>query len=298
MKLTSAALDALRVGFKTTFQAAFAAEAGTSDYLRIAEVVTSTAGEERYGWLGELPGMREWLGPRVVHGLAEHDYSIKNKDFELTVSVDRNHIEDDTLGTYGTRFKALGRAAARHPNELVFGALKAGFSTNCYDGQFFFDTDHPVLDADGKMTTVANTDGGAGAPWFLLATTEIIKPILFQNRKDPQFVSKDAVTDDNVFSQKKFVYGVDSRRNVGYGMWQMAWGSKQALDADHYAAARAAIGGMKGDHGTPLGIKPNLLVVPRSLEAAALELLNAERNASGATNVWKGTAELFVCDWL
>ncbi len=55
---------------------------------------------------------------------------------------------------------------------------------------------------------------------------------------------------------------------------------------------------MKGDHGQPLRIKPNLLVVPRSLEGAALELLNAERNAAGATNVWKGTATLFVCDWL
>lgn len=298
MKLTSPVLDALRVGFKATFQAAFDSEAGKADYERIAEVVTSTSGEEKYGWLGELPGMREWVGPRVVHGLAEHDYAIKNKDFELTVSVDRNHIEDDTLGTYSTRFKALGRAAARHPNTLVFGALKAGFTSNCYDGQNFFDTDHPVIGVDGKMTTVANTDGGAGTPWFLLATNEIIKPILFQNRKDPQFVSKDAVTDDNVFSKKQFVYGVDSRRNVGYGMWQMAWGSKQTLDSDHYGAARAAIGGMKGDHGTPLGIKPNLLVVPRTLEKAALELLNAERNAAGATNIWKGTADLFVCDWL
>ncbi|RWR26793.1 hypothetical protein D2T29_19645 [Sinirhodobacter populi] len=298
MKLTSQALDALRVGFKATYQAAFDAEAGREDYLKIAEIVTSTAGEEKYGWLGELPGMREWIGARVVHGLAEHDYAIKNKDFELTVAVDRNHIEDDTLGTYGTRFKTLGRAAARNPNQLVFGALKAGFSTNCYDGQSFFDTDHPVIGEDGKMTTVANTDGGTGAPWFLLATREIIKPILFQNRKDPQFVSKDAPTDDNVFSKKQFVYGVDARRNVGYGMWQMAWGSKQTLDAEHYKAARGAIGGMKGDHGSPLGINPNLLVVPRSLEGAALELLNAERNAAGATNVWKGTAELFVCDWL
>lgn len=270
MKLTSAALDALRVGFKTTFQAAFAAEAGTSDYLRIAEVVTSTAGEERYGWLGELPGMREWLGPRVVHGLAEHDYSIKNKDFELTVSVDRNHIEDDTLGTYGTRFKALGRAAARHPNELVFGALKAGFSTNCYDGQFFFDTDHPVLDADGKMTTVANTDGGAGAPWFLLATTEIIKPILFQNRKDPQFVSKDAVTDDNVFSQKKFVYGVDSRRNVGYGndlliqITDRGVTAMGAINTDVTDRALAdtdeMINGYLGRYQLPLAEVPGLLV--------------------------------------
>lgn len=299
MQLTSANLDALRVGFKKHFQAGFDMEAGRDDYLKIAEVVPSTAGEERYGWLGELPGMRKWVGDRVVHAMEEHDYSIQNEDFELTVGVDRNHIEDDTLGTYSTKFKVLGRAAARHPNEMVFGALLNGFAAECYDGQNFFDTDHPVKDKDGHtINTVANTDGGSGTPWFLLATNALIKPIIFQDRKKPQFVSKDGQTDDNVFMQKKFIYGVDARRNVGYSMWQLAWGSKQTLDAAHYKAARAAIGGMKNDYGQPMGIKPNLLVVPRSMEGVALELLNAERNAAGATNVWRNTAELFVCDWL
>jgi phage major head subunit gpT-like protein len=298
MKLTSDTLDALRVGFKATYQEAFDAEASRDDYMKIAEIVTSTAGEEKYGWLGELPGMREWIGARVVHGLAEHDYSIKNADFELTVGVNRNDIMDDTLGTYSTRFKTLGRAVARNPNQLVFGALKAGFSALCYDGQYFFDVDHPVIQADGTVASVANTDGGSGTPWFLLATNEIIKPLLFQNRMEPQFVSKDKITDDNVFDKKQYIYGVDARRNVGYGFWQMAWGSKQTLNAANYATGRAAIGGMKGDYGQPLGINPNLLVVPRSLEAAAREILMAERNAYGATNVWRDTAELFVCDWL
>jgi phage major head subunit gpT-like protein len=296
MLINSANLDALRVGFKTIFNDAFKAEG--SAYEKIAEVVTSTTGEEKYGWLGELPGMREWIGSRVIQNLSEHDYAIKNKDFELTVGVSRNDIEDDKLGTYSTRFKVLGRAVARHPDQLVFGALKNGFTAECYDGQNFFDTDHPTLDENGNVVSVANTDGGAGTPWFLMATSEIIKPLLFQERKKPEFVSKDKVTDDNVFDKKLFVHGADSRCNVGYGFWQMAWGSKQTLDAAHYATARAAIGGMKGDFGQQLGIKPNLLVVPRSLEGAGLELLNAERNAAGATNIWKGTAELFVCDWL
>ena len=296
MIVNSANLEALRVGFKTIFDGAFKGEPST--YEKIAEVVNSTSGEETYGWLGELPGMREWMGSRVVQNLAEHDYAIRNKDFELTVGVNRNDIEDDRLGTYSTRFKTLGRAAGRHPNKLVFGALSGGFASECYDGQNFFDTDHPVLDEDGRTVTVANTDGGAGAPWFLLATNEIVKPIIFQDRKKPQFVAKDKVTDDNVFDKKTFLYGVDSRCNVGYGFWQMAWGSRQPLTAENYEKARAALGGMKGDHGSPLGITPNLLVVPTSLEGAGLEILNAERNAAGATNVWKGTAELFVSSWI
>jgi phage major head subunit gpT-like protein len=55
---------------------------------------------------------------------------------------------------------------------------------------------------------------------------------------------------------------------------------------------------MKGDHARPLGIRPTHLVVPPSLEGQALEILNAERDAAGATNVYKGTAQLIVCPWL
>jgi len=56
--------------------------------------------------------------------------------------------------------------------------------------------------------------------------------------------------------------------------------------------------GMKGDHGRPLGIMPNVLVVPPSLRENGLEILNAERDSGGATNVWRGTAELLVVPWL
>lgn len=50
-----------------------------------------------YAWLGDIPGMREWIGDREVQNLTASDYTIKNKDFELTVGVDRNAIEDDIV---------------------------------------------------------------------------------------------------------------------------------------------------------------------------------------------------------
>jgi len=296
MLVNSTSLAALRVGFSKTYADAFTGAATQRD--RIAESVPSSTKENVYGWLGELPGMREWVGARVVHNLAEHDYRIKNQDFELTVAVDRNDIADDNLGSYNTRFKMLGKSAALHPEKMVWAALANGFTEECYDGQFFFDTDHPVLDKDGEVITVANTDGGAGTPWFLLATNEAIKPIIFQERESAKFVYKDDPKDDNVFNNRKFIYGVDARHAVGYGFWQMAWGSKQTLDAAHYEVARAALSGMKGDHENPMGITPNLLVVPPSLEGKARKLLNSENAAGGETNEWKDTAELLVVPWL
>jgi phage major head subunit gpT-like protein len=155
-----------------------------------------------------------------------------------------------------------------------------------------------VLDENGDVTSVSNDGGGAGDPWFLLDLSRPLKPVLLQKRKDFNFVAKDKDTDDNVFDQNEYVYGSDARCNVGFGFWQIAYGSKDTLNAANYEAARGAILGMKGDYGRPLGLKPTHLIVPPSLEGAAMEILNAERDAAGATNVWKGTAELAVVPWL
>jgi phage major head subunit gpT-like protein len=56
--------------------------------------------------------------------------------------------------------------------------------------------------------------------------------------------------------------------------------------------------GFRGENGQFLGITPTVMVVPPALEEAALTILNAERDAAGATNVWKGTAELIVTPYL
>ena len=91
MQINSANLDAIRVGFSTAYNRGLG-QADT-EYKRIATVVPSSTKENKYGWLGKLPGMSEWIDERTIHGLAEHDYAIKNKDFELTISVDRNDTQ-------------------------------------------------------------------------------------------------------------------------------------------------------------------------------------------------------------
>jgi phage major head subunit gpT-like protein len=296
MLVNSANLNGMRVGLSTLFQGGLS-QASTM-HARVSTEVPSSQKEQTYAWLGKIPNVREWIGPRAVQNLSQGDYTIKEKPWELTIGVDRDDIETDNLGIYGPLFTEMGQSTGSKWDMLVFEALKNGFTSKCYDKQFFFDTDHPVLDKDGKEISVANTDGGSGAPWFLLDVSRAIRPIILQKRRDFQFVAKDQLTDDNVFSNKEFVYGADARGNVGYGFWQFAWGSKQTLNAASYGSARAALSGMKGDHGRPLGIMPNLMVVPPSLESAARKLLNSEMAAGGESNEWKGTAELLVVPWL
>lgn len=297
MIVNSANLAKLRVGFSASFTAGLGMAAAMS--ARVSTPVPAATKEQTYGWLGKLPNVREWLGPRVIQNISESDYTIKEKPWELTIGVDRDDIETDSIGVYAPLFQEMGQSTGGFKERLVFDLLKAGFATNCYDGQYFFDTDHPVLDANGVPQSVANTDGGAGTPWFLLDVSHAIKPIILQVRRDfSDIVAKDRVTDDNVFDYNEFVYGVDARMNVGYGFWQFAWGSKQTLNPANYAIARAGLAGMKGDYGRPLGVTPNLLVVPPALESQGLQLLNSEYGTGGVTNEWKGTAELLVVPWL
>lgn len=291
MIINQAALSGIYKSFKTIFGEAFAG--APSVFERIATVVPSAGREVTYAWLGAFPQLREWLGDRVIANLKASDYTIKNKDFEATVAVPRNDIEDDQIGVWRPMIDGLAVAAKQHPDYLVFSLLAAGFTTLCYDGQYFFDTDHPVGGA-----SVSNHGGGSGTPWYLLCTKRPIKPLVFQSRKPPQFVSMDRTDDESVFMRKEFRYGVDYRANVGFSLWQLAYGSKQTLDATNYAAARAAVMSFKDDQGRPLGLVPDLLVVPPTLESAGRILLENERDAAGATNPWKGTAELLVSPWL
>ncbi len=296
MRINSATLDALRAGFKTNFQGGLGQ--AQSQYTQVATVVPSTTSEEKYGWLGKVPGMREWLGDRVVQNLMEHDYAIKNKPFELTISVDRDDIDDDKLGTYAPLFTEMGMSTAAHPDLLIFALLKAGFTTNCYDGQYFFDGDHPVILEDGSTGSVSNSGGGAGTGWYLLHTRRALKPLIFQERKKPEFVARDDSKDESVWRRKQFEYGVDARNNAGFGFWQMAYGSKQTLDATSYEAGRVAMSSLKGDYGRPLGMVPNLLVVPPALEGAGRSILQSQLVNGGESNKWAGTAELLVVPWL
>lgn len=281
----------MQVGFKAAYQGGFAGVKPT--YLRIATVVPSATGTEDYAWLGDFPKMREWIGPRVVKNISEHGYSIKNRKFELTIAVPRDKVSDDQHGIYAPMMAEMGRSTAAHPDELTWSLAVNGFSTSCYDGQNFFDTDHPVINpATGETVSVSNMQAGADNPWFLLDTTRSLKPLIFQDREKPEFVSKDNPDDERVFDRDEFTFGVRARYNVGFGFWQMAFASKAPLTAENLRKARNAMRALTSDEGHRLGINPNLLVVGISNSDAAREILLAERLDNGKTNVDRNLVEI------
>lgn len=285
------------ISLKSTFQKAFTQT--PADWQKIAMVVQSTSSQNDYGWLSRFPKMREWIGEKVIKSLEAFKYTIQNKDWEATIEVERNDIEDDQLLGYSQQAQSAGQSAAELPADIIFALLSGGFQNPCYDGQFFFDTDHPVNGASvsNKGTkklsadTLAKAQASYGAArtamrsfkdeegeslgirptilvvppaledtaiylmtadrfpdntpniykgtaevlvvhnlksdtaWFLLDTSKVMKPLIYQERKKPEFVEQVDYSSDIVFMNKKFRFGAEARANGGYGFWQMGYGS-------------------------------------------------------------------------
>lgn len=205
MDITHAALAALNIAFTTAFNERLTGVETT--YGRIAMTVKSTTRNQAYPKLSELGPMREWVGERFIERLETDGFVIRNRKFEKTVAVQVDDISDDQVGIYAPIISDMGQTAAELPDDLVWEMLEKGFTTEHYDGQMFFDTDHPVLDKDGNEQSVSNFQGGAGAAWYLIDDTRVIKPVIFQNREAAKITAKTSLTDDNVFERDEFLWG-------------------------------------------------------------------------------------------
>lgn len=300
MLITKAVLAGLQTSVSFIFSGAYRDTPTPVDQL--ATVVSSTHSIETYGWMQRLLAMREWIGPRVKQGLQTQAYTLKNRTFEATLAVDKEEIEDDSLGLFEPRAKELGRIAARIWFQLLIDALAAGTTALGFDGVAFFSGSHPLNPAiapqsnlnlstaldnsltaanaeansvrintvvsamrnytgeDGRLLGVNPThiivppsrelavrqvlnaaltgNGGTNVlagylqimvipelesisttRWYVADLSAPIKPLILQKRKEIELVSKTSLTDDNVFWQREFVWGVDCRGVAGYGPW-------------------------------------------------------------------------------
>ena len=299
--ITAAILQALNTGVKKNFQDGYAQMRAAAFWEQVATLVPSTTASNTYGWLGDFPKLREWVGDRVVKDIKEAGYSISNKLYEATLGVQRTQIEDDQYGHYSPIAKSMGQEAAQHPDRLLQTLITGAGAALCYDGQYFFDTDHPVAaneDGTGAVTSVSNMVAGAGAPWYLLDCSKVLKPFIFQERTKPELEMKfDPSTSDSVFKSDRFEWGIRYRCNVGFGFWQLARKSQATLDAAAFTAGRQAMRELKGDGGRPLGIVPNILMVPPSLDTAADAIVSVRTLAGGGDNPNFGKAKVVVMDW-
>lgn len=313
MEISAQNLTALFTGFDVVFQRGF--DKPPSYYDSICTIVRSTSRQTTYPWLGRTTRFREWLGDRVVQALEAHSYTIANKNFEDTVSIDRNDIEDDSYGVYEPIIEQLGWDTKVHPDMLLFQMIKDAVSSPsevvCYDGQAFFSDSHPVGLAGGAGSTASNLNSsGSGPYWFVIDASRAIRPFIFQLRREYAVSRMSSITDEAVFNRREFRYGVDGRANTGVGLWQLAFASNLDLsNPANYGAARAAMRSFKTDGGVPFGTLSSrngvYLLVPPALEEVGRQLLNSEFMAGAgasasvsSSNIWKNSADLIVSEYL
>jgi phage major head subunit gpT-like protein len=293
MIINADALARVYTAFSAVFNNAF--QATETWYEQVAMTVPAKTRIMDYKFLLDFPTVREWIGDRQINSLDPKAYQVETKDYEATIEIERNDVEDEQLGLYNPIIAAMAEEAKRHPEKLIAELLKNGATSLCYDGQNFFDTDHPV-----GNNTASNFDNSDSEAWYLIDRSRAIKPFIFQLRRGVQLVRMDRPDDEHVFLHKKFRYGVDYRGAAAYGLWQLACCSTQELNATNYASVRANMMSQSNAEGVPLGIKPNLLVVPPALEARAREILHAQfvlgdSSVGGSkSNIWQGSSELLV----
>jgi phage major head subunit gpT-like protein len=63
---------------------------------------------------------------------------------------------------------------------------------------------------------------GHSNDWYLLNTSEPVKPLNFQWREPPEFTALDNPQEYQVFMKDEYYYGVRSRFNCGPAMWFLA----------------------------------------------------------------------------
>lgn len=90
----------------------------------IAIVITSTGAAAVHSWIEQIHGMREWIGDRLIRNLKLGKLTITNRDFENTISVPRNDIDDDQYGSFAPLFGMMGQDAESIWLKLAVDAIK------------------------------------------------------------------------------------------------------------------------------------------------------------------------------
>jgi len=109
--------------------------------------------EEIFRWLGQVPQMRQWVGGRLAKGLSDQSYTLRKVLYEATLEILVDELRRDRYNMVQRRINELAQRSDSHWASLLSTLILNGASTTCYDGQYFFDTDH----AEGSSGTLSNS---------------------------------------------------------------------------------------------------------------------------------------------
>jgi len=140
----------------------------------ISMYFNSTQPTEEYKWLGQVPMMRQWVGGREPKGLSDAGIKIPNLEFEATLEILSREMKRDKSEQTLVRVRELADRTNAHWAKLLSTLMIAGESAVCYDGQYFFDTDHAEGSSGSQSNDLSITI--SGLPCSLHGTTTAPSP--------------------------------------------------------------------------------------------------------------------------
>lgn len=121
----------------------------------VANSFSSDQASETYNFLGQSPAMREWIGGRQAKGFSGQGVTIVNKHYEATLEIAKRDARRDKTPQIMARVQEFADRGQTHWGSLVSTLILAGDSTACYDGQYFFDTDHSEGDSGTQSNDIS-----------------------------------------------------------------------------------------------------------------------------------------------
>lgn len=104
--------------------------------------------------LGAAPMPKNSASGTTFQDFIEKTLQVTPLDWDITVHITHNAMMDDQTASLANRVRGAGANFNKHMDKLVFQALDAGDGSTyglCYDGQYFFDSDH--VDKGGNYQT-------------------------------------------------------------------------------------------------------------------------------------------------
>lgn len=157
----------------------------TGWHSQVSNLFNSDQVGETYAMLGAAPALREWVGGRQAKGLRGSAFEIQNKHYEGTLEVALKDVRRDKTGQIMARVDEFADQSDIHWATLLAALIEAGESSVCYDGQYFFDTDHSEGDSgvqSNSLTYAAATGTSPTKEEMQLAILQSISAIVaFKN---------------------------------------------------------------------------------------------------------------------
>jgi len=197
---------AMRTSVKALFLRALgemAVQAPFNQWEKIASRLPSDSDQEEYNWLGATPPMNEWIDERKLRGLRPYSYTLKNKDWEATLEINRNAFNDNKLGHVPMRVRGLDRSYIKAILKAVFQKLNGGpADADTFDAGYFFKDDRTIGDS-GTIDNIAAGSYAASAANIRAGLADAASKMM--NYKDDWGEPLGLMPDTIICAPKKFL---------------------------------------------------------------------------------------------